>query len=162
MISIEGEKIILRSVDFSDIDTLLVWENSKKEPLYGILEEKYTRKNVELFVMLQMQYTIEQTEQLRLMICSPEGERLGCIDLTEYDGRKAFVSILIVDSRNRYKGFGRESLRLIIEYAKSLGMRSLYATILPENKASQQLFLGAGFTSSGGFLYRKDLRHIEP
>ncbi len=162
MVRIVGDKVILRSVDFSDIDTLLLWENSNNEPLYGIFKERYTRKNVKLFVMLQMQYTIEQTEQLRLMICSPEGERLGTIDLTEYDGRKAFVSILIVDLCNRRKGFGREALRLTIEYAKSLGMRSLYATILDENEASLQLFLGAGFTSLSGFLYRKDLRLAKP
>ena len=105
MILLSGEKIVLRSVDFSDIDTLLLWENANNEPLYGIFEEHYTRKNVELFVMLQMQYSIEQTEQMRLMICTHEGERLGSIDLTDYDGRKAFVSILIFEQSNRRKGF---------------------------------------------------------
>ncbi len=157
MILLSGEKIVLRSVDFSDVDTILLWENSKDEPLYGIFEERYTRKNVELFVMLQMQYSLEQTEQLRLMICSHEGERLGCIDLSYYDGRKAFVSILIFDLYNRRKGFGSEALQLLISYAKSLGMRSLYATILPRNEQSLHLFERAGFEDLGTSLYRKKL-----
>jgi diamine N-acetyltransferase len=157
MILLSGEKIVMRSVDFSDVDTILLWENSNNEPLYGIFEERYTRKNVELFVMLQMQYSLEQTEQLRLMICSHEGERLGCIDLTEYDGRKAFVSILIFDLHNRRKGFGGEALQLLISYAKSLGMRSLYATILPQNEQSLHLFERAGFEDLGTCLYRKKL-----
>ena len=97
MVRIEGEKIILRSVDSSDIDTILLWENSSAEPLYGVYEEQYTREDVVQFVENQQRYSLAENEQLRLMICSREGERLGCVDLTEYDGEKAFVSILIFD-----------------------------------------------------------------
>ena len=145
MILLGGEKIILRSVDSSDIDTLLLWENSQDEPLYGVYEEQYSREDVEQFVENQQRYSIAETEQLRLMICSHEGERLGCIDLTEYDGKKAFVSILIVDLGNRRKGFAENALRLLIDYAKSLGLHALYARILPENIPSISLFEKVGF-----------------
>lgn len=157
MILLSGEKIVLRSVDFSDVDTILLWENSSAEPLYGLYDEEYTREDVVQFVENQQRYSIIETEQLRLMICSHEGERLGCIDLTEYDGKKAFVSILIVDLGNRRKGFGSEALQLLISYAKSLGMRSLYATILPRNEQSLHLFERAGFEDLGTSLYRKKL-----
>ena len=158
MICIKGDKIILRSVDSSDIDTILLWENSSAEPLYGVYEEQYTREDVVQFVENQQRYSLAETEQLRLMICAPEGERLGCIDLTEYDGRKAFVSILIFDLDNRRKGFGSEALQLLISYAKSLGMRNLYAIILPRNLASKSLFERAGFEGDGSTLYCKKLR----
>ena len=145
MIRIEGEKVILRSVDFSDVDTLLLWENSTDEPLYGVYEEQYTREDVAQFVANQQRYSFAETEQLRLMICSHEGERLGCIDLTEYNGKKAFVSILIIGSDNRRKGFAENALRLSIDYAKSLGLQTLYALILPENTPSRNLFTKVGF-----------------
>lgn len=145
MICIGSEKIVLRSVDSSDIDTLLLWENSQDEPLYGVYEEQYSREDVEQFVENQQRYSIAETEQLRLMICSHEGERLGCIDLTGYDGKKAFVSILIVGSDNRRKGFAKNALRLAIDYAKSLGLQALYARILPENLPSISLFTKVGF-----------------
>ena len=157
MVLLKDNRTILRSVDFSDIDTLLLWENANDEPLYGIFKERYTRKNVELFVMLQMQYTIEQTEQMRLMICTHEGERLGSIDLTDYDGRKAFVSILIFEPSNRRKGFAESALRMVVEYAKKIGLRSLYATILPDNLPSINLFEKVGFECDGAMLYRKRL-----
>ncbi|MBR2032274.1 MAG: GNAT family N-acetyltransferase [Alistipes sp.] len=157
MVLLKDNRAILRSVDFSDIDTLLLWENANNEPLYGIFKERYTRKNVELFVMLQMQYTIEQTEQMRLMICTHEGERLGSIDLTDYDGRKAFVSILIFEPSNRRKGFGESALRMVVEYAKKIGLRSLYAHILPDNLPSINLFEKVGFEGDGTMLYRKRL-----
>lgn len=162
MVRIEGENIVLRSVDSSDIDTILLWENSQNEPLYGVYEESYTRENVVQFVENQQRYSIAETEQLRLMICSHEGERLGCVDLTEYDGEKAFVSILIVDLYNRRKGFAENALQLLIGYAKTLGLQTLYANILSENLPSISLFEKVGFVSDGATLYCRDLRLASP
>ena len=156
-VRIEGEKIVLRSVDSSDIDTILLWENSSSEPLYGVYEETFSREDVVQFVENQQQFSFAETEQLRLMICSHEGERLGALDLTEYDGEKAFVSILIFDSDNRRKGFAENALRLAISYAESLGLHTLYANILPENLPSVSLFKKVGFEPVDGLLYRKVL-----
>ena len=142
MVFIEGDRVVLRSVDCSDIDTLLLWENANDEPLYGIYEEQYTREDVVQFVENQQLYSLAENEQLRLMICSHEGERLGCIDLSYYDGRKAFVSILIVDLGNRRKGFGS----------------ALYARILPENNPSISLFEKVGFAPLESGIYSKSIR----
>lgn len=156
-VRIEGEKIVLRSVDSSDIDTILLWENSSAEPLYGVYEESFSREDVAQFVENQQRYSLAETEQLRLMICSYEGERLGCVDLTEYNGEKAFVSILIFDLDNRRKGFAENALRLMIDYAKSLDLQTLYANILPENLPSISLFKKLGFEAIDSMLYRKKL-----
>jgi RimJ/RimL family protein N-acetyltransferase len=158
MILLSGEKIVLRSVDSSDIDTILLWENSSAEPLYGVYDEQYTREDVVQFVENQQRYSLAETEQLRLMICSHEGERLGCVDLTEYDGEKVFVSILIVGSDNRRKGFAENALRLIVKYAESFGLARLFATILPNNKPSINLFQKVGFVGKEAQLYYLSLR----
>ena len=149
-VRIEGEKIVLRSVDSSDIDTILLWENSSAEPLYGVYEEQFSREDVVQFIENQQRFSLAENEQLRLMICSYEGERLGCVDLTEYDGKKAFVSILIFDLCTRRKGFAENALRLAISYAESLGLRSLYANIFPENLPSISLFKKVGFVKENG------------
>ena len=154
---IEGEKIVLRSVDSSDIDTILLWENSEAEPLYGVYDEEYSREDVVQFVENQQNYSLAETEQLRLMICSHNGERLGAVDLTEYDGKKASVSILIFDLSNRRKGFASNALQLAAECAASLGIETLYATICPENLPSINLFKKAGFESVGAMRYAKSL-----
>ena len=149
-VRIEGEKIVLRSVDSSDIDTILLWENSSAEPLYGVYEEQFSREDVVQFIENQQRFSLAENEQLRLMICSYEGERLGCVDLTEYDGKKAFVSILIFDLDNRRKGFAENALRLAVDYAKSLGLQTLYASIFPENLPSISLFEKVGFVKENG------------
>ena len=158
MVYIEGKKIILRSVDSSDIDTILLWENSSAEPLYGVYEEQYTREDVVQFVDTQQRYSIAETEQLRLMICSHEGRRLGCVDLTEYNGATAFVSILIFSLSDRGKGFGTEALSLLISYCESLGIKTLFAIIQKENSPSKNLFEKMGFVGESSTLYRKQLR----
>ena len=158
MICIKGENIVLRSVDSSDIDTILLWENSSAEPLYGVYEEQYTREDVAQFVENQQRYSLAQTEQLRLMICSHSGERLGCVDLSEYDGKKAFVSILIFDLYNRRKSFAENALHLMIDYAKSLDLQTLYANILPENLPSISLFEKVGFAPLESGIYSKSIR----
>ena len=149
-ICLKGEKIVLRSVESSDIDTVLLWENSSAEPLYGVYEEQFSREDVVQFVENQQRYSLAETEQLRLMICSYEGERLGCVDLTEYDGKTAFVSILIFDLGNRRKGFAENALQLLINCAKSLDLQTLYANIFPENLPSISLFKKVGFVKEDG------------
>ena len=156
-IYIKGEKVILRSVDSSDIDTILLWENSSSEPLYGVYEEQFSREDVVRFIENQQRFSLAENEQLRLMICSHEGQRLGALDLTEYDGKKAVVSILIFDLDNRRKGFAENALRLTISYAESLGLRTLYANIFPENLPSISLFKKLGFEAVNGLLYCKEL-----
>ena len=153
-VRIEGEKVRLRSVDSSDIDTLLLWENSTDEPLYGVYEEQFSREDVAQFVENQQRYSLAENEQLRLMICSHEGGRLGTIDLAEYDGQKAFVSIIIYDLDNRRKGFAENALRLVAGYAKSLGVHALYANILPNNLPSINLFKKVGFQVEDTILYK--------
>lgn len=158
MVRIEGKKIILRSVDSADIDTLLLWENTCSEPLYGVFDEQYTREDIARFVALQQHYSIAETEQLRLVICSKVGERLGAIDLSDYDGYSASVSIIIVESENRGLGYGSEALRLMVDYARSIGLRVLRARVLSENAISRQMFLSAGFVNIEGEQFELSLR----
>lgn len=148
-VRIEGEKVILRSVESSDIDTILLWENSTTEPFYGVFEERYSRDDVARFVAQQQLYPIELTEQMRLMICTPDGTRIGAIDLSNYDGKSADVSIIISEPKNRGRGYGKESLSRLIEYVTTLALGNLKATIEPGNTASIKLFTSCGFIACG-------------
>ena len=63
------------------------------------------------------QLPIEQTNQIRFVICKNEtDEQIGFIDLFEIDFTKsqAGISILISDTQNRSRGYGKLSIKKII------------------------------------------------
>ncbi len=73
---------------------------------------------------------------------------IGFIDLFDFDpvNLSAGVGILICDPADRRKGYGGEALQLITEYArKTIGLRSLWCTISPDNPASLALFRSNDF-----------------
>ena len=92
---------------------------------------------------------MEQTNQIRFVICKTEtDEPLGFIDLFEIDFTKsqAGISILISNSENRSKGYGKLSVKKICEYArKALKIKNLYCNISVDNIFSLNFFKSVGF-----------------
>ena len=73
---------------------------------------------------------------------------LGFIDLFEIDFTKsqAGISILISNSENRSKGYGKLSVKKICEYArKELKIKNLYCNISVDNILSLNFFKSVGF-----------------
>ena len=92
---------------------------------------------------------MEQTNQIRFVICKTEtDDPLGFIDLFEIDFTKsqAGISILISNSENRSKGYGKLSVKKICEYArKELKIKNLYCNISVDNILSLNFFKSVGF-----------------
>ena len=132
-----GKKIFLRSVEPADADTLYKWENDKSLWNVSGTKRPFTKKEIKVFI--QDQKDVYLDKQLRLMICSQE-TTIGCIDLFEFDGKKAGVGILI-DKKYRDKGFASDALRVLIKYSFDvLNLQELNCTISEDNKTSIRLF----------------------
>ena len=85
--------------------------------------------------------------------CSNDGDRLGYVRFAVKDHASANVSIALV-REHRGKGLGTNILEAACrEFWNSFPGLRLDALILPENAASQKIFLTAGFTArkSGSF-----------
>lgn len=143
---IPGKKIVLRSVIPSDADILYKWENDRSNWDVSGTKKSFTKKEVKDFIAKQKDIYLDK--QLRLMICtSPplSGERgpggaVGCIDLFEFDTKKAGIGILI-EKKCRNKGYAAEALSLLIKYSfKTLNLKELFCSISVDNEASLRLF----------------------
>ena len=96
------------------------------------------------------------------MIClNSSNESVGAIDLYDADFKNGNVAvgILIGEKNQRGKGFAKESLELIVEYARDfLAMYNLYCSIQADNLNSLKLFESVGFDPIGvrkdWFLYK--------
>ena len=147
---LKGENIHLRALEPSDLDLLYNWENDSsiwkvsqtiapfsKHTLSQYLESS----NQDLFI----------AKQLRLMI-EKDGIPIGTVELFDYDplNSRAGLGIWIVKESERRKGYAREALTLMVEYAFfQLKLNQLYCNISSQNKGSINLFSSLDFILVG-------------
>lgn len=143
----KSEKIYLRQVDFSDLQTLLNWENNPENWSVSGTNAPFSEEEMIDFIVEQTDY--KNSYQLRLMICLNENNLpIGAIDLFEIDEEKgsAGVGILINEDKYRKKGYAFEALELLKQIARELfTLKILSCTIHTNNTSSIKLFLKSGF-----------------
>jgi len=140
--------IYLRKLKIDDLDYLKSVENDKSFWKYSFQNQHYSDDELLQFIHTS-QLPIEQTNQIRFVICKNEtDEQIGFIDLFEIDFTKsqAGISILISDTQNRSNGYGKLSIKKIIKFAKvDLNIKNLYCNISIDNILSLNFFKSVGF-----------------
>jgi diamine N-acetyltransferase len=148
---LSGEHIILRALEPSDIDLLYRWENDTDTWTVSNTQTPYSRFVLEQYIAGAHQ-DIYSVKQLRLMICTKNGDPVGTIDIFDFDPNhlRAGIGILIAAKEDRRKGYASEALELIINYCFSvLNLHQLYCNIAIDNEASVFLFQKHGFSITG-------------
>lgn len=151
MTTLKGEHIYLRALEKEDLDFIHAIEND--EELWELSQTivPYSRFLLEKYLE-QSHRDIFEVKQLRLVICANSNEAIGMIDLFDFDfkNKRAGVGILIKELFQRKKGYGREALSLLMDYAKAkLNLHQLYCNITEDNEASLNLFKNSGFEIIG-------------
>jgi diamine N-acetyltransferase len=157
---LKAETIFLRPVEPIDATKLLLWENNPAH--WKVTDTEVPFSMHAILQLIEQQQHIRSTGQLRLMICLTEtNEPVGAIDLydTDFKNGNASVGILIGEARNKQKGYARESLNLLIGYARDfLALHNLVCSIQADNLESVHLFESIGFDRIGvrkeWFLYK--------
>ena len=146
-----GERIYLRALEPSDIDTLYKWENDPSIWHLGNTVEPFSRFALEQYI-LNAERDIFTSRQLRLMIVKKADDGvIGSVDLFDFDPvhHRAGIGILI-DAEERRNGYATEAVSLLSTYAfKTLGLHQLYCNIEKDNHASIDLFEKSGFVRCG-------------
>lgn len=157
----KGEKIYLRQVGFTDLQTLLSWENNPEHWSVSDTNTPFSEEEMIDFIVEQTDY--KNSCQLRLMICLNENNLpVGAIDLFEIDEKKgsAGVGILINDKKYREKGYAFEALELLKHISSELfKLKNLYCTIHTGNFASTNLFMKSGFLPESEDTIRKIIKY---
>lgn len=160
METLKGSHIYLRALEPEDLDFIHDIENNQ-----DIWEVSNTITPFSKFLIKQYldqaHKDIFEVKQLRLVISNYEEQRLGMIDLFDFDfkNRRAGVGILIKDKDHRQKGYGKEALELLKRYCKSnLDMHQLYCNISEDNEKSLRLFKQQGFEIIG---LKKDWNYVD-
>ena len=159
MITLKGENIYLRALEPEDLEFIhtiendeTIWEISNTQTPYSKFLIKQYLENAHK--------DIYEVKQLRLVISSYDKVTLGMIDLFDFDfqNRRAGVGVLVKEPGDRLKGYGREALKLLIDYSFThLDLHQLYCNISESNDASIKLFSNQGFKKIG---LKKDWNYV--
>lgn len=148
---LKSKNIFLRSVEPSDATKLMLWENNPAHWKVTDTEVPFSMHGI--LQLIEQQQHIRSTGQLRLLICLNETEEpIGAIDLYDADFRNgnAAVGIIIGKSSQKQKGYARESIELMVNYAREyLALHNLYCSIQADNIESIGLFSTCGFVQTG-------------
>jgi diamine N-acetyltransferase len=151
MKTLKGQNIYLRALEPEDLEFIHTIENDE-----SIWEISNTQTPYSKFLIKQYldhaHKDIFEVKQLRLVISSFNDEALGMIDLFDFDfkNKRAGVGILVKELEDRMKGYGKEALKLLIDYSfKRLDLHQLYCNISEGNDASIKLFSNQGFKNIG-------------
>lgn len=89
----------------------------------------------------------------RWFVVEVGGEPAGAIALYDLsaDGTEAEWGRFVLAPEHRGRGWGRKSLALLIEYARSIGMRRLRCEVLAGNATAAGLYRRLGFAETGSY-----------
>ncbi|SDB43883.1 diamine N-acetyltransferase [Flavobacteriaceae bacterium MAR_2010_188] len=160
MKTLNGEQIYLRALEPEDLDFVHEVENDESLWHLSNTQSPFSRFIIKEYIS-NAHRDIYEMKQLRLVICDKEDSAIGMIDVFECDfkNQRAGIGILIKDSVNRKKGYGKEALSLLTNYCFSrLNLHQLYCNIYEDNLASISLFKSVGFREVG---LKKDWSYYE-
>ena len=148
---LKGEYIFLRAVEPEDASKMLIWENNPENWRVSGTEAPFSLHGILEYI--NSIHNFRQSGELRLIICLQETkEAIGTLDLFEANFKhgRAGIGILLAEKEYRNKGYAKESLELLKEYAfHFIGFHTIFANILEDNEESIRLFESAGFECVG-------------
>jgi diamine N-acetyltransferase len=151
MITLKGELVYLRALEPEDLEFIHAVENDESVWEISNTITPYSKFLIKEYLQ-NAHKDIYEVKQLRLVISNYNEEAVGMIDLFDFDfnSKKAGVGILVKNENNRQLGYGKEALKLLINYCFThLGLHQLYCNISEDNKVSLKLFSNQGFKEVG-------------
>jgi RimJ/RimL family protein N-acetyltransferase len=143
--------VYLRVLEPEDIDRVYRWHNDQK--LYRDLVSTHhfvSRATVEKWLDQKGSFL---DHELNLAICLKENSlHIGNVYLREINwvDRNCSSGFVIGEADHRGKGYGRQALRLLFDYAfLTLGLNRIYGYVFESNKASLRLCESVGYVVEG-------------
>jgi RimJ/RimL family protein N-acetyltransferase len=144
---IEGSRVRLRPVNAADLDQVMDWINDPSVTQFLAVGRVPVTRDEE-----QKWLSERPANERRMTVESLSGEYLGAAGLHAIDfiDRNAELGMVISSEKNWGKGYGRETLHLLVEFAfQSLSLHRLYLRVYAHNDRALHLYERAGFSQEG-------------
>ena len=153
---VQGQKVILRSMEKSDIANKVKWFNDPDVNKTLLVEETFELdKSIEWF-----ERTRDDTTRRDFVIETVEGKPIGIMALVYIDDVHKTAECFCVIGEKAYwgGGIGTEAHLLLADWAfKNLGLHKIWAHIRPENTAIIKVVERIGFRVEGTLREEKNI-----
>ncbi len=151
---IEGKRVRLRSFELSDLDEIMkYWNNMELRNLLGSADRgPACRNDEEDFIRHTWKERKERKAFTFAIETIKEGKLIGGTGLFDIDwtSRSAMVGISIYNPKYWGKGYGQESMDLILGFAfRNLNLNRVELNTFDFNKRAQKCYLKVGFKEVG-------------
>ncbi|MDT3427250.1 RimJ/RimL family protein N-acetyltransferase [Paenibacillus forsythiae] len=144
-----GERVYLRPINAEDAE----WYyhqlfGSETRRLTGT-QKIYTKEQIERYVLKKAD---DASAVLLLIALNENDETIGDIAIQDIDpmNRNANIRIAVSEEHRQGKGYGREALRLMLEYGFGiLNLHRIELEVYSYNNRALHMYEGLGFTKEG-------------
>ncbi len=143
---IKGEGVYIRIIRVEDAQLVLQWENDKENWRFSENDGEYIL--LDILHLIDTMSDIPKAGQVRYIICEKETDKqLGTVDLfaIDFENGTAEVGVLVADRDYRQRGIAKESVILVEDVAKGLGVNEIFAKVQNDNLPSVKLFEAVGY-----------------
>ena len=148
---LEGKNVVLRQLKISDWEKSLQWRNNLAIKQMAMMHSFPVTE----FVEREWYESVMKSKSDRTIyftVTTEDDNPIGFVSLTNinYQNRNCYLGIVIGETKNQGKGFGRESIELLIQYAfNTLNLIKISLEVVEKNFAAIKLYKSLGFVEEG-------------
>ncbi|MDH5376426.1 MAG: GNAT family N-acetyltransferase [Candidatus Bathyarchaeota archaeon] len=151
---IKGKRVLLRSFELSDLDQVMRhWNSMELRNLVGAADMgPVSRNDEEEFIKGTWKRRQERKAFTLAIETIADGKLIGGVSLMNinWTNRSAMLGISIYDPKNRGKGYGQESINLVLGFAfRTLNLTRVELEAFDFNERAQKCYLKVGFREVG-------------
>lgn len=150
MNSLKSKLVNLRALEPEDLDFLYDIENNEANWLNSGTVKPYTKFALKQYLE-NSHLDICEIKQVRFMIENHKSEKIGLVDLFDFDPQNLRAGIgIIIAPKYRQNGYAYKALQQVHQYAFNfLNLKQIYANIITDNHESIHLFEKLNYSKSG-------------
>ena len=147
---LKGDRVLLRPVTEDDLETMWSWD-SDIELVALADDEPPLPRSLESF-REQLKKIMAKPEEVALFAIEADGSLIGTCSLFDFDltARTMQLGIFIANRDYWGRGYGREAVGLLLEYAfRYRNQHKVYLGTFHDNERAIRSYLACGFVEEG-------------
>jgi len=146
----DGQKVVLRTPKWEDLDDLLELVNSLVDEKAEITRSERFSREEEIDWLSKALSRLEKAETL-YMVAEVSGKVVAVSEISRRSGHERHVGVIGIAIKNGFRdlGIGTEMMKTLVKQAKEMGLKVLTLSAFASNKRAIRVYEKVGFVQTG-------------